>query len=167
MSQIQQGDQVRPGQQIMKVVDAAQMQIEAAINQAESDDFRIGQTARIRLDAFPGLELPGKIYTIGALATGGWRQNNYIRNIPVRVAILGSDNRVIPDLSASADVLLATAENQTIVPLSGLESQDGATVAYVKKGETFEVREVQLGLKNDTHAAVLAGLSPGDEVRLN
>ncbi|MBI4874167.1 MAG: HlyD family efflux transporter periplasmic adaptor subunit [Acidobacteria bacterium] len=168
MAMIQEGDQVYPGQPIMKVVDTGNMQVEAVINQAESEEFRIGQPAKITLDAFPGLELKGKVYSIGALAVGGRMQNYYIRNIPVRIAIEGSDPRLIPDLSAGAEVVIERSEpHSTLVPQGAVSTESGKTYVYVKKAEGFEKREVQLGLRNYTYAVVLAGLSAGDEIRLN
>ncbi len=167
MGQFQEGDRVSPGQQFMKVVNPNTMQVEANVNQSESSEFRIGQQAKIRFDAFPGLELHGRVYSIGALAVGGWRQNFYVRSVPIRLMIEGADPRVIPDLSASADVLLATAENKTLVPLSAVRSENGKTAVYIKNGEVFQKRDVQLGLKNDSFAVVESGLHAGDEVRLN
>ena len=168
MAQIQEGDQVFPGQAIIKVVDTSSMQVEGTINQAECDEFRIGQTARITLDAFPGKEFKGKVYSIGALAVGGRQQNFYIRNIPVRVLIQGSDPQLIPDLSAAAEVVLDRSEaNATLAPLGAISTEGGKTFAYIKKANTFEKREVKLGLHNGTHAVVLAGVSVGDELRID
>jgi HlyD family secretion protein len=167
MGQVQQGDRVYPGQLFMKVVDTSKMHVEASINQVESSDFRVGQEAKINLDAFPGLTFPGKVHSIGALAVGGWRSNYFIRNIPVLVRIQGNDPRLIPDLSSGADVVLERAENKTIAPLAAFSTEKGRQVAYVKKAETWEQRTVELGLKNDNHAVVLSGLNPGEEVRLN
>ncbi|MBC7792639.1 MAG: efflux RND transporter periplasmic adaptor subunit, partial [Clostridia bacterium] len=48
-----------------------------------------------------------------------------------------------------------------------LHSDDDKLFAYVKKGDTFEKREVTLGMQSETHAVALAGLSSGDEVRVN
>ena len=167
IGQVQAGDRVFPGQRFMKVVNTKEMQVEGSINQAESSEFRIGQRARIKFDAFPGMEFDGTIHTIGALASTSQRQSDYVRNVPIRVKIEGSDARLIPDLSASADVVIEKAEGKLLVPRAALLSQDGKTVAYARKGETFEPREVSVGLQNDTHAVVLAGLNSGDEVRLN
>jgi Membrane-fusion protein len=167
MGQIQLGDRVYPGQSFMKVVSPASMQVEASINQAESEDFRLGQEARIHLDAFPGLEFNGKIYSIGALAVGGWRQNYYIRSIPVRIAIQGADPRLIPDLSASADIVVERAKDKTIVPLAAIREENGKTVAYVKNADNFERREVKIGMRGALDAEVISGLRAGDEVRVN
>ena len=89
------------------------MQVEGSVNQAESSEFRVGQVAKIKFDAFPGMEFNGKVYSIGALAAGGLRSASaYIRNVPIRVKIEGSDPRLIPDLSASADVVIEKARRQ-------------------------------------------------------
>ena len=167
LRQIQVGDNVFAGQPFMKVVNPASMQIEANVNQAEIGDFRVNQSAVIRLDAFPGMEFPGKIYSIGALAVGGWRQNFFIRNIPVRVSIQSNDSHVIPDLNGSADVLIGKVDNATLVPLGAIREENGKLYVSVKQGQGFEKRPITLGLKNDTHAAVMSGLNAGDEVRLN
>lgn len=166
MAQIAEGDQVGPGQGFMKVVNPNSMQVDATINQTESSLIRVGQAARIVLDAFPGLELKGKVYSIGALAVGGWRQQYFIRNIPIRLAIEGADPRVIPDLSAAGDVITGKVENATLAPLSAVEAVNGKQYVYVRTPGGFERRAVQLGASNHLQAAVLSGLQAGDEVRL-
>jgi len=165
-SLIQQGDQVFPGQLFLKVVRPDRMQVEALVNQSESDMFRIGQRCTILFDAFPGMTFPGKIYSLGAMAVGGMRQNNYIRSVPVRISIEGIDPRLIPDLSASADVVVAEEARVKQIPLAAVFSDNGKEVVFVKKGSTFERREVSLGLRNSTHAAVVSGVENGEEVFL-
>jgi HlyD family secretion protein len=166
MAQIQQGDQVFPGQQIMKVVDTRNMQIEGSVSQADSSELRLNQYAKVGLDAFSDVHLTGKLYSIGALAVGGWRQNFYIRSVPARVQIQGSDPRLIPDLSAHADLVLETLPNQLQVPAGAVEEENGKTFVNVKQGDRFERRDVKVGKRSFTHVAVLAGLNNGEEVRL-
>lgn len=167
MGQIQEGDQVGPGQLFMKVVDPRSMQVDARANQAESSLLRIGQRVTVHLDAFPGVQLPGSIYSIGALAVGGWVQNYYIRNVPVNITIEGFDPRLIPDLSASGDVVIDQADNVLTVPLKAVHRRNGKPTLLVKKGDAFEQREVSLGIENDEKVEITAGLSAGEEVRIN
>lgn len=166
MAQIQQGDQVHVGQQIMKVVDPSNMQVEGSVSQTDSGNLRLTQRASIGLDAFPELRFTGKLYSIGALAVGGWRQNYFIRAVPVRVQIQGSDSRLIPDLSAHANIVLETVPDQLQVPAGAVEEQNGKAFVNVKTPGGFEHREVKLGKRNFTHVAVVAGLRAGEEVRL-
>jgi HlyD family secretion protein len=166
MGQVQVGDQVTPGQPFMKIVDTNSMQLDASVNQVESEGIRIGQTARVNFDAFPDLHLVGKVYSIGALAAGGWRQNYYIRAVPIRISIEASERRVIPDLSASANIVLDTKENVVAVPREAVFREGGRTVVYVKRGEGYEARAVTVGARNHTQVEILAGVTAGEEIAL-
>ncbi|MBC8167608.1 MAG: efflux RND transporter periplasmic adaptor subunit [Bryobacteraceae bacterium] len=167
MGQVQIGDRLSAGQPFMKIVNTKIMQVEGSVNQSDSGDFRIGQRARIRLDAFGNLGFDGKVHSIGALASGGWRNSYFVRNVPIRVDIEGNDPRLIPDLTAGVDVILESSGKQTTVPISALVSENGKDVLYVKSGETFERREIATGVRGDTQVAIASGLRPGEVVRLN
>ena len=168
MRQIETGDQVAPGQPFMKVVNPSSMMLEAKINQAESDRFRLNQNAEMRLDAFNGLVLKGHIFSIGAIAAGGMRQNFFIRNVPVRISFDTVEHRLIPDLSGSADVLLESSEeNAVLAPLGAVMDEEGKSYVQVKTAQGFAKLEVKTGLRNDTHAVIASGLEAGQEIRAN
>ena len=90
-----------------------------------------------------------------------------MKSIPVLIAIDQQDERVLPDLSASADVILSTEQAGVIVPRGALRDVDGRTVVYVRDGEGFAEREVIVERQNDTHAAIGSGLSAGEDVLLS
>jgi len=159
------GDRMGPGQPVMKIINPDKMMIEGTANQAEVARLRIGQEAIIGLDAFPDATYRGHLYSIGAIAVGSRRENYYIRNIPVRILIENPDRRVIPDLSAFANVLVDKQENVLLVPAAAVGEQDGKRFVYVRTEKGFEKREVRTGLSNGTQTAVLEGLKEGDVVR--
>ena len=163
-AQVQEGDQVSPGQPFVKVVDTSSMMVDATVNQVEAEQMRLGQRAAIEFDAFPGLRLGGKVQSIGAIAVGGFRVNYYIRSVPVRVQIEGNDPRVIPDLSASANVQLARVENTLVAPLEAVVAERGKDFVEVKTPQGFARREVTLGLRSNTHVAVTSGVEEGEEL---
>ncbi len=162
--QVELGDQVGPGQPFMRVVKPDSMQLEATVNQAEATVLRLGQESEITLDAFPGVKYHGKVDSIGALATGGWRQNYFIRNIPIRVHIDNQDSRLIPDLSGAADVTLEHKENVVRVPLEAVFMDSGKPAVFVREGGRFVRRAVELGLESNTQVEVVSGLKGGEEV---
>lgn len=166
MGLVQQGDQLFPGRLFLKVMDTSKMQVEAEINQAESHWIRIGQKARIGLDAFPGASYQGRVASIGALAKVAGFQADYVRKIPVRIEIDGADERLIPDLSAYADVLIDRVDEAVRVPREAVFEEAGASYVYVKKGSRFEKRPVELGFRTYTEVAVVSGVNAGEEVAL-
>jgi RND family efflux transporter MFP subunit len=167
MHQVQLGDNVRPGMPIMKVVDLRSMQLEGAVSQADSSEFRIGQEAEVGLDAFPELRFKGRVYSVGAMGVKGMWDTYYIRNIPVRIAIEATDSRLIPDLSAWAHIRISSIQDAKIVPTAALNRQGGQDFVYVKRQQGFEKRAVKVGLRTATQAAIEEGLEPGEEVALS
>jgi multidrug efflux pump subunit AcrA (membrane-fusion protein) len=166
MGQVQEGDQIAPGQPFMKIVDTASMQLDSSVNQVDSEKLRIGQPAIVHFDAFPGIELKGTVMSVGAMGARTGRENYYVRSIPVRVDIHGGDPRIIPDLSASADVILGEVPNALRAPLSAVREQEGRTYVYLKTREGFQAREVKLGMRNEVEVAIESGLKAGDEILL-
>jgi HlyD family secretion protein len=162
--QIELGDQVGPGQPFLRVVNPDSMQLEASVNQAAATVLRIGLSADITLDAFPGAKFHGKIYSIGALATGGWRQNDFIRSIPIRLQIEGGDPRLIPDLSGAADVTIERKENVVRIPLEAVFTDSGKPTVFVREQGRFVRRPVELGMESNTHVEVVSGLKGGEDV---
>ena len=168
MSTVAPGDEVRPGRPLLSVMDTSEMQVEASINQAESEQVRIGLPARVGLDAFPNLTFRGRVYSIGAMAaSAAGTDSDYVRRVPVRVRIEGDSPRLIPDLSAYADVILARQDDAVQVPLGAVFHDDGEPFVYVRNGDKYEKRMVKLGIENFTHAAVLEGIEVGDVVALD
>ncbi len=90
---------------------------------------------------------------------------NNISNIPVRVILENADSRVIPDLSAFANVLVDRQENALLVPAAAVGEQDGRHFVFVRTEKGFEKREVKAGLSNGVQTAILEGLKEGDVVR--
>ncbi len=165
-AQVQIGDELSPGQFFLRVVDSSGLRMDTTVNQAESELVRVGQPARIRFDAYPDIELNGKVVSVGTIASGGRRVNYFVRSIPVRISIDGNDPRVLPDLTASADVVVARQDETIIVPREAVIDQDGKPVVYVRQAGNFAPREVAVGVSSNTEVAVTSGLQPGEEVAL-
>lgn len=85
--QIQQGDQLYPGQMFMQIVDPSSMLVAASVNQTDSEFIRVGAKAHLRFDAYPGLELPGRVISIGAVPRSGGMRGDYMKEIPVYLKI--------------------------------------------------------------------------------
>jgi HlyD family secretion protein len=103
MGEVQEGDQVRPGVPFMQVVNPAAMQVRVLANQQDFPALQVGQTAKVRLDAYPELVFQGKLDQMAPIGQGG-DFSNKLRTFVVIVAIQGNDPKLMPDLSAAVDV---------------------------------------------------------------
>jgi multidrug efflux pump subunit AcrA (membrane-fusion protein) len=106
MGEVQEGDQVRPGVPFMQVVNPSTMQVRVMANQQDFPSLQVGQTAKVRLDAYPDLVFAAKLDQLAPIGEGG-DFSNKLRSFVVIVAIEGNDPKLMPDLSAAVDVDVA------------------------------------------------------------
>ena len=164
--QVQQGDQIYPGMFFMSIVDPRSMVLNANVNQVDSEMLRIGMKAQVKLDAYPDLQLPATVIGIGAMTkSGGWRAA-YVREIPVRLKLDGMEPRVIPDLTASADVVLASERQAALAPREAVFYENGLErpFMFLRAANGWVRRDVELGLHNHIMVSVRSGLRKGDVV---
>ena len=165
-STIQQGDQLYPGQLFMQVVDTSSMVVNATVNQVDVEKIRMGARARVRFDAYPDLELPAHVYSVGALGKISRYRASFISEVPIRLKLEKLDPRVIPDLSVSADVILETEQDATLAPLESIFSDAAgkSPFVFVKNQGGWQRRPVSLGPADNTTAVVRSGLRPGEVI---
>ena len=164
---IQAGDQLMPGQFFMSIVDPSSMVVNATVNQVDIERLRIGTRARVRFDAYPDLELPARIDTVGGLPKSGGMRDTFLKELPIRLVLERMDPRVIPDLSVSVDVILEQSEG-VIAPAGAVfrDKQGGEPFLFVKSAEGWTRQPVQLGTTSFLNVAVKSGLKAGDVVAL-
>jgi HlyD family secretion protein len=105
-AEIQEGEEVRPGTPIIDIVDPAGMQVRARVSQADVNLVAPGQPAKIRLDAYPELLFDGRVQTIAPLGVASGLTPK-VRAFTAVVSINGMDPQLMPDLSASVEILPA------------------------------------------------------------
>ena len=110
VGEVQEGDQVRPGVAFMQVVDPSNMAVQVPINQDDLLRLKVGQTATVYLDAYPGLSFPGKLETIDPIGRTGDFSTN-VRTFAASFSLAGRDPRLMPDLSAAVDIPLSSTQN--------------------------------------------------------
>jgi RND family efflux transporter MFP subunit len=168
MGVVKEGDEVHPGQPFVQVVDLDSMVIAATVNQVDAESLRIGQKARVRFDAFSDLELPATVFSIGTVAKARQYRQEFVTEIPVMLRLDETADRVIPDLSVSADVIVGSEKETTMVPLGAVfeDAETGRSYVWVRDGDGWERREVELGLRSHINVAIRSGLHPGEEVAM-
>jgi multidrug efflux pump subunit AcrA (membrane-fusion protein) len=90
----------------MQVVDPSRMEVRAPVNQEDFLSLQVGQTARVRLDAYPQMVFAGKLEEMAPIGRNG-DFSSKLRSFAVVFSIAGSDSKLMPDLSAAVDVDLA------------------------------------------------------------
>jgi len=98
----QEGDQIWPGQALLRVFDPSEMEVQASVGEPDGAALRAGARAVVRLDAYPDLALPAHLLTASPVAVSDL--GSPIKRFMARFLIEKSDPRLLPDLSAAVIV---------------------------------------------------------------
>jgi HlyD family secretion protein len=164
MVEVQEGEEARPGMSLMLVVDPSSMLVRVKVNQADVHVLQAGQSARISLDAYPGLEFPGRVEQVAPVGTSS-RLTDKVRNFVALVSIQGNHPKLMPDLSAAVDVELERQDNAIVVPRDAIVAEKDKFSVQVIDGDRVRSRPVTLGSMNDHEVVVASGLEPGVRVQ--
>ena len=148
---------------MLEVVNQASMQVRGRVNQADMQHLRRGQPVTVRLDAYPDLALPGRIAQIAPIALPG-SFSSRVRTFSAIVAIAGTSDRLLPDLTAAVDVELDRVRDALVVRRDVVTVENGRPRVRVREGSGTAMRDVTLGPGDDVDVVVTSGLRGGDVV---
>ncbi len=161
--QVEPGQIVQPGKSLLSLALAGPTQLVAQVDERFLDQLRVGQSASVVADAFPGQRFAAQVLSI-APAVDAQRGA-----IEVKFSLdKAPPDFLREDMTLSVEVETARRERALVLPLSALRSQadsTSATVLVAQDGHA-QTRPVRLGLRTLDAVEVLEGLAQGDVVLL-
>lgn len=177
------GTMNNPGSIIATIADLSEVLIEAEVNETEVVKIRLGQPARVRVDAVPDKVYDGLVVEIGSSATQRAGVAG-VRYFKVKIALELPDEQLRPGMTAQVEILTETAKDVITVPVQsvveraadevtrkrsrskaadlGDEEQPKKKYVLLVKDNKVDLVEVTTGVSNNTHVAIVNGLK-GDE----
>lgn len=150
------------GTEVLTIADLNKMIINAHVNQADVIRLSTGQEVDIQVESVLGLTMKGIVERVAPQST----IKNSIKGYAARILIEKQDPRVRPGMTANLSIPVVSAENAVAVPLAAVFTEQGERFVYVKKGETFERRPIQIGIADYDFAEVQKGLTAGEVISL-
>ena len=117
------------GAEVMRVADFSNMEVRVNINENDIINVKVGDKAKISIDAFPSRKFDGIVKEIGSAAkVTGQNTQDEVTNFLVKIRITDKDAPLRPGMSANADVETKTVENVVAVPIQSVtvRSKEGA-----------------------------------------
>lgn len=135
------------GSEVMRVADLDNMEVRVNVNENDIVNVKVGDKAKISIDAFPNRKFIGEVKEIGAAArVTGMNTQDEVTNFQVKIRILDKDLVLRPSMSANADIETKTVENVVAVPIQSVtvRSKEGAkTIEQVVKDREKKAGEMK------------------------
>lgn len=135
------------GTEVMRVADLERMEVRVNVNENDVVNVKVGDLARISIDAYPNRKFAGLVKEIASSAkTTGAGSQEEVTNFQVKIRISEPGVALRPGMSANADIETKTAENVVAVPIQSVtvRSRDGAkTIEQLAEDRDRKDRESQ------------------------
>ena len=118
--------------------------------------------------------VPGVPVTVTRLSDGATAQTTLERVLPgtatasqstvARATLANADGLWRPGSAVKARITVEQQPAALVVPVAALQTFRDWTVVFVRVGETYEIRPIELGKRDAERVEVLSGLKAGDQV---
>lgn len=164
------GIQNQPGTTLMRLVGTSGLNAELKVAEADALRLKVGQTARVTLDALQGREFAGVVSEIGASSLPPVSaQAASAREFRVVISLDQNDGTLRPGISCDAEILAAEKSGVLVAPLQAVVTRDVAgreeTGVFVVRDGKAVFTKAGLGLISGLDAEV-SGLDEGAEIVL-
>ena len=160
------GDRAWPGAALAEIPDLTSLVVELNIEETDRGKVAAGQPVAVKVEAVTDKPMRGKIKEISALSQASFVTWPPVKTFRAMVSLDSLDAKLRPGMSSSADITVNKLRGVIIIPARAAFDRGGKVIAYIKKGNGWEPREITTGEKNETQVVVKAGLQPGDTVAL-
>ncbi len=154
-----QGARFAAGETLFRIADLSRVWIIADVYERDLARVRIGQPARVTLDAFPDRRFEARVaYRYPTL-------NATTRSTPVRLELDNREGLLQPGMFAQVELDTGGSKPRTTVPATAVIDDGQRQVVLLALGEgRFQPRPVRLGERGVDAVEVLEGVKPGDRV---
>ncbi|HMF77269.1 MAG TPA: efflux RND transporter periplasmic adaptor subunit, partial [Bryobacteraceae bacterium] len=128
----------------------------ASVPEENLSQLHLGQAATINLqDA--GQNFAGHVTNLGQ------QSDPTTRLVPVRIDVANTNNRLRPEMLATAQIAIGSAAPMLLVAQDAIQQVNGADVVFVRTApERFDVRPVRRGVAVGERVQILEGIQAGD-----
>ncbi|MCY3628804.1 MAG: efflux RND transporter periplasmic adaptor subunit [Bacteroidota bacterium] len=159
---IEPGEQVIPGTQVLRLVDARNVRIAAGVPERYAGDIEVGTLVEIRLPTAGISPRTGRVTFAGSVIDPA------SRSFEVNVEVENTDERLKPEMIAELAIVRLTIEDALVIPGNAVtRTENGLSIFVVENRDGNHValsREVSLGAEYANQVVITSGLSANEQV---
>jgi multidrug efflux pump subunit AcrA (membrane-fusion protein) len=166
---IREGATVRERQTILTIPETTHMGVKVKIHESYIKKIKLGQRARITVDAFADKLLEGEVSKVSVLPDSQNRwMNPDLKVYLTTISIDGSYDWLKPGMSTKVEIFVDHLDDVVYVPIQSVIPDTGKYVCYlINGGGRAERREVEVGQFNEEFIEIKRGIAEGETVLLH
>ncbi len=169
---VMMGTMNNAGTVIITIADLSDMQARVDVDESDVVNLRVGQSAKIKLDAMPDTFFKAKVSTVGYMPNSSMASAaEGVTDFEVLIDLVDTDPAQRPGMSVTADIITAERKNVVVCPLQAIgrrkineDEESRETVFVVKKDNTVKLTAVETGISDGRSVEIVSGLKKGNMI---
>lgn len=146
-------------QVLFTVADLGKLQVVADVYERDLALVKVGQMARVTVEAYPDIGFPAAVAAIGDVVDPN------TRTIKVRAWVNNEARKLKPEMFARLHIEIGDATSFLTIPKEAVLEIDGKEFVYVEEAQgRFVKRQVKVGTASGEQVRILEGLQPGERI---
>jgi HlyD family secretion protein len=171
MGKLSEGDDVGRRANIMEIPDLSSLLVLVPVRETDIHRVKVGNQAVIKLEADPNSVFHGKVEKIDRVAKEPLPWENPTapgqKTFEVTIALKETDPaRIRPGMTANSEIIEKKIAKALSLPIECVFYREGKKFVYVRTGESFQVKEVEVGDRNENFVVITKGLKGNEEIAL-
>lgn len=156
------GQLVAAGTPAVVIADTSAFHIMVAVDEMDVALVRVGQVARIALDALPDTPIQGHVDRVGLAGS----QTTGVVTYDVRIAVDPTDAPLRTGMSATIDIVVAEKADALVLPNRAIRTDEKTGQRYVQVLRNGQVEQVYIkpGIRDERYTEILEGPAEGETV---
>jgi HlyD family secretion protein len=144
------------------LIDESCLYVNAPMDEVDAPRIKVGQAVRVKLDAFPKRDFPGRVRRVAPYVSAVEKQARTV-DVEVDFAKPAEAAGMLVGYSADVEIVLAAKEDALRVPTASI--REGGRVLVLRRDDgRLEERTLKTGLANWEYTEVSDGLAAGERV---
>ncbi|MCS7250004.1 MAG: efflux RND transporter periplasmic adaptor subunit [candidate division WOR-3 bacterium] len=162
------GTMNNPGTIMMIIADLSKMMAVVEVSERDVVDVKVGNLAKITLDALPDTFFIGFVKRVGYVPITTTTGTEKITNFEVEIELQDTSFLLRPGMSVHCEIITAEKESVLVVPISAIGRRRigdrEVDACFVIEGNKAKLREVKVGSYGEFEVEIIEGLKEGEKV---
>jgi HlyD family secretion protein len=162
------GTMNNPGTVMMVIADLSAMLAVIEVSERDVVDVKVGNPAKITLDALPDTFFMGKVVRVGYVPITQATATEKITNFEIEIELADTSALLRPGMSVHCEIITAEKDSVLVVPIAAVGRKrigdKEVDACFVIENGRAKLRPVKVGSYGDFEAEIIEGLKEGEEV---
>jgi cobalt-zinc-cadmium efflux system membrane fusion protein len=152
------GAMVDQSNDLLTIMDLSSLWIDADIYEKDIALINIGKKVEVAVTSYPREIFMGEVAYISDIV------NEETRTVTVRTVVNNKDRKLKVGMFANIRIYTAAEKKALVIPVDAVLDEMGEKIVFIKEGDAFRRKVVEVGNTLDNFTEVIAGLKEGDQV---